>query len=95
MKAVKLPVEVDVIQWTGDNFFEVAEFCIQKHGSQQVEKLYDYKGDVVGLAVRTLEGTMEAKVGDYIIKGVKGEFYPCREDIFHLTYRIQQDISQY
>lgn len=36
----------------------------------------------------TLEGTMSASVGDYIIKGVKGEFYPCKPDIFELTYDL-------
>ena len=36
--------------------------------------------------IQSLEGTMEASKGDYIIKGVKGEFYPCKEDIFLLTY---------
>lgn len=39
-----------------------------------------------GIAIATLEGTMQARVGDWIIKGVKGEFYPCRDDIFATTY---------
>ena len=38
------------------------------------------------LKIETLEGVMKASVGDYIIKGVKGEFYPCKPDIFHKTY---------
>lgn len=41
---------------------------------------------IVGIAIETLEGTMRAEVGDYIIKGVKGEFYPCKPDIFAATY---------
>jgi hypothetical protein len=44
------------------------------------------KGEANNLVVVTLEGDMTATVGDYIIRGVKGEFYPCREDIFKLTY---------
>jgi len=36
--------------------------------------------------IRTLEGTMRADIGDWIIKGVKGEFYPCKPDIFEATY---------
>ena len=36
--------------------------------------------------IKTLEGTMRASYGDYIIKGVKGEFYPCKPDIFEMTY---------
>ena len=39
-----------------------------------------------GMAIKTLEGTMIASCGDYIIKGVKGEFYPCKPDIFEMTY---------
>lgn len=36
--------------------------------------------------IHTLEGTMRADLGDWIIRGVKGEFYPCHDDIFRLTY---------
>ena len=43
-------------------------------------------GDLVELEIETLEGNMTAKVGDWIIKGVKGEFYPCKPDIFAATY---------
>lgn len=39
-----------------------------------------------GIHIETLEGTMVANPGDYIIKGVKGEFYPCKPDIFEATY---------
>jgi hypothetical protein len=39
-----------------------------------------------GLVIKTLEGEHIANIGDYIIKGIKGEFYPCKEDIFKLTY---------
>lgn len=71
----KKPVEVDAVQWTGNNVDEIEEF-----GSLDVwfneNELY----------VITLEGTMKASVGDYIIKGVHGEFYPCKPDIFAKTY---------
>lgn len=39
-----------------------------------------------GMRIKTLEGQMDASIGDYIIKGVKGEFYPCKPDIFDATY---------
>ena len=42
----------------------------------------------VNLVIKTLEGDMTADVGDYIIRGVNGEFYPCKPDIFHKTYDI-------
>ena len=44
------------------------------------------KGLDGGLKIPTLEGIMIANTGDYIIKGVKGEFYPCKPDIFEMTY---------
>lgn len=40
------------------------------------------------LLISTLEGTMKAELGDYIIKGVKGEIYPCKPDIFEMTYEL-------
>lgn len=46
------------------------------------------KGNDGGLVIPTLEGDMRAVTGDYIIKGVSGEFYPCKPDIFELTYEI-------
>jgi hypothetical protein len=44
-----------------------------------------------GMAIRTLEGMMHANPGDYIIKGIKGEFYPCKPDIFEQTYEVVDD----
>jgi len=46
------------------------------------------------LRIETLEGTMSVNKGDYIIKGVKGEFYPCRPDIFELTYYTEQEYAE-
>jgi hypothetical protein len=46
----------------------------------------DWDGDPEGVNINTLEGVMHASPGDYIIKGVKGEFYPCKPDIFAATY---------
>ena len=45
----------------------------------------NYKGEVV---IRTLEGNMIASVGDYIIKGLRGEFYPCKPDVFEKKYEL-------
>ena len=44
------------------------------------------RGPDGSLKIKTLEGVMTAVTGDYIIKGVKGEFYPCKPDVFALTY---------
>lgn len=43
---------------------------------------------ITGIAIKTLEGTMVASFGDYIIKGVQGEYYPCKPDIFLKTYEV-------
>ena len=79
-KYVKRPVEIEAVQWTGDNRPEIWDFCSLCYFNMDIES-----GELK-LMIQTLEGTMEASKGDYIIKGVKGEFYPCKEDIFLLTY---------
>jgi hypothetical protein len=77
---VKQPVEIEALQWTGDNGAEVQSFLGGvTHGFGFV------KGDYVDIGTR--EGLMVASKGDWIIKGVKGEFYPCKPDIFDITYR--------
>lgn len=85
MRYRKKPVEVDTIVWNGSNVDEIKEFC---NGNERFET--DNKGtngDVSHfLYIHTLEGKMYASVGDYIIKGVNGEFYPCKPDIFEKTY---------
>lgn len=77
---VKRPVEIEAVQWTGDNRPEIWDFCSLCYFNT------DMKSGELKLMIQTLEGTMEASKGDYIIKGVKGEFYPCKKDIFLLTY---------
>ena len=71
----KKPVVIEAVQWTGTNGREVARFI----GAT------DY-GDPIAIEIRTLEGVMTVSKGDYVIKGVKGEFYPCKPDIFAQTY---------
>lgn len=71
----KKPVAIEAIQFTGGNINEVSIFV----GYADI----DAQGNFV---IDTLEGAMRASVGDYIIKGVQGEFYPCKPDIFEQTY---------
>ena len=78
VKAIKKPVEIEALQWTGYNLDEVLDFTKSKSNIKMHNQL----------VIQTLEGDMVATVGDFIIKGIKGEFYPCKEDIFHLTYSI-------
>lgn len=79
-KYIKKPVTVEAVQWTGDNRKDIWDFCTLAYFNTDFET-----GDLK-LMIQTLEGPMEASVGDYIIKGIKGEFYPCKPDIFLLTY---------
>lgn len=76
MYYTKKPITITAIQWTGENFPDIMRF-MNYDG-------YRYTGSE--LFIETLEGDHFATVGDYIIKGIKGEFYPCKPDIFHMTY---------
>lgn len=85
----KKPVVVEAIQWTGSNLEEIRNFV----GSDLIEEwveFFDIKRTLnkmlVDIAIDTLEGTMRVDYGDYIIKDVHGDFYPCRPDIFEQTY---------
>lgn len=80
----KKPVEIDTIQWTGDNYDEIYDFVGQKLGRVKIG--FSTSGAFDQLIIPTLEGEHRADVGDWIIKGVKGEFYPCKPDIFKQTY---------
>ena len=83
----KKPVEIEAIQFTGDNFMEIKEW-MGKSGSDRdlIPILDDETKEVRGVTISTLEGDMIANVGDFIIKGVHNEFYPCKPDIFKKTY---------
>ena len=78
MKFRKKPVVIDAVQWTGANTDEVLGFIVTQ-GSARREGQN-------AIAIDTSEGTMRAGKGDWIIKGVKGEYYPCKPDIFAATY---------
>lgn len=72
----KKPVIIEAWQWTGSNFTSL----------QNVLPLGIYVLREDGLYIRTLEGDMKSLPGDWIIRGVQGEYYSCREDIFYSTY---------
>jgi hypothetical protein len=87
----KKPVEIEAIQWDGENTLEVLNFTganIRLKSVIDLDKFDDYKEIAKrdGLKINTLEGVMKAIVNDFIIKGVQGEFYPCKPDIFEQTY---------
>lgn len=73
----KKPVVIDAMRYTGTNMADVLAWS----GLPELTEYFDG-----GLEIPTLEGTMRADVGDWIIRGVKGELYPCKPDIFAATY---------
>jgi hypothetical protein len=79
MKFRKRPVVIEAMQFNGASTGQLFKFCqTARHGIGP--NLLPY------LTIPTLEGDHRASVGDWIIKGVKGEFYPCKPDIFAATY---------
>lgn len=80
MKYRKKPVEIEAVQWTGDNIEEIVAWMSENAIGQ-------LKESGSNLVIATLEGDMTASHGDYIIKGVNGEYYPCKPDIFEKTYQ--------
>ena len=71
----KKPVVIEAMQFTGENNEDCKKFI-----GDNFDNTLSYPN------IKTLEGTMRVGVGDWIIKGVKGEFYPCKPDIFEATY---------
>jgi hypothetical protein len=82
----KKPVIIEAIKWTGNNYEEVRDFTNNKVMYYQWFQYNESGINEKLLTIETLEGKMEASIGDFIIKGVKGEFYPCKPDIFEMTY---------
>lgn len=79
------PCEIEAIKFTRDNWKEIQNFTNGKARNITIERCpngrcYCY--------VDTLEGVMHATEGDFIIKGLRGEFYPCKTDVFHKKYEL-------
>jgi hypothetical protein len=77
MKFRKKPVVIEAIQWTGNNMTDVLMFMVPGVEPDAEDRIN---------VIKTLEGDMSIGVGDWIIRGVKGELYPCKPDIFEATY---------
>lgn len=91
MKVRKKPVEVEAVCWDGMNLLEVKNFVGEKLQYDIICESEWKIGKGVPqyiMKIDTLEGLMRVSKGDYIIKGINGEFYPCKPDIFHKTYEI-------
>lgn len=81
MKFRKKPVVIEAVQWGGNNVQELAIFL---DGTPTTREYGIVAGQPINIF--TLEGNHRANIRDWIIKGVKGEFYPCKPDIFEQTY---------
>lgn len=84
MKYRKKPVIIEAMQLKTDNVSRVLEWM----GGKWVHSGGYDESDMPFITIRTLEGEMTALLGDYIIRGIKGELYPCKPDIFQSTYEI-------
>lgn len=84
MKFRKRPVVIEAVQWTGtkDSANEILAFA-------RTNAMWHFNQNTMSIA--TLEGTMLASIGDWVIRGVNNEFYPCKPDIFEKTYeRVEE-----
>jgi hypothetical protein len=96
MKFRKKPVEIEAMQLNTnyDSIVNCVEFVFNiGMDSSMIGEAATVKRvqDEQGFLIPTLEGEMKASFGDFIIKGVKGEFYPCKPDIFEMTYEPVND----
>lgn len=92
---VKKPIAIEAVKWKGFNNDEIKDFA---GDSVKIEVIREGDADngippSVDCSIETLEGVMKANVGDYIIKGVNGEFYPRKQDILEKTYDKADDSS--
>ena len=87
-KFCKKPVVIEAVQWTGRNILEISSFMYPEE-PQYVGKQFSNADELIGLD--TKEGRIIASIGDWIIKGIKGELYPCKPDIFEATYEPVED----
>ena len=93
-KATKKPVTIEALLWDGANLLQVENFTESKLKDidsgdfilHKANEFVSFNCLTQKLFIMTLEGEMKVSTGDYIIKGVKGEFYPCKPEIFKATY---------
>ena len=85
----KKPVVIKAVQFfdNAESITNISNFI----GNAFLVKVDYKKPDKPVIPIATLEGVMTASVGDYIVKGINGEFYPCKPDIFEKTYEFVED----
>ena len=86
MKYRKKPVIIEARQFTEDSYWEIREWL-----GNDLVAVHMEGNKPLSLLIATLEGHITASLNDYIIKGVQGEFYPCKPDIFEQTYDLVEE----
>lgn len=79
----KKPVVIQAVQWNGYNVDEITSFT-----ENNARFITADSGDIPVLFIKTLEGDMRAQIGDYILRGIRSEFYPCDRSIFEEVYEV-------
>lgn len=87
MKYRKKPVVIEAWEFT-KKALERTDSWLRGQKREYLHLVSQYGGEVLYIEIDTLEGRMRADLGDFIIQGVNGEFYPCKPDIFHKTYEV-------
>lgn len=86
MRYVKKPIVIEAFRY---GFDEIPDWCSKNPSVVHCQSLASDH-----IAIDTLEGEMKAMPGDYIIKGIKGELYPCKADIFEASYNVAPDLIE-
>ena len=89
----KKPVEIEAWEFTREAL-KSDDSWVRLY-VDELHLISQYAGEVLYIEIDTLEGTMRANLGDFIIKGVQGEFYPCKPDIFEQTYEKDEQEKLY
>lgn len=90
MKFRKKPVVIEAHQFTRESFWGIVQWLDNNNG-KMVMWGCEKDDNETYIIIETLEGEMRVSLNDWVIQGVKGEFYPCRDDIFRLTYEGVQE----
>jgi hypothetical protein len=90
----KKPVEIEARRFSAAGPHEVVDWIKAGGGRARiVDTFLEVDNPVSVIRIETLEGEMTASPGDWVIRGVKGEFYPCKPDIFEATYDVVETVD--
>lgn len=92
VKAASKPVVIEAFLWEGGpaNSTPIINWILENDGTAHWDEAHyvNEKFFPEGIHIKTLEGTMRADPGDWIIRGTRGEFYPCKPDVFAVKYEV-------